>query len=212
MRPVLMRAGAGSPEVSDVPMAYENLLRSVEESAEEKERELRENTHKQVEVIRREAKKLAAELVEHIVRDAENAAEIERNKQLYLANGSVREQALKSREAVFASAFETAAQRLAVLRQSETYPTVFRNLVEETVGAAGGSGFVIHIDPRDADLCTKTLAALNISCEIRTDLSTLGGLAISSPDGRTLLKNTFESRLERVRELRRREIHAVLFG
>ena len=62
-------------------MAYENLLKSVEESAEEKERELRENSQKQADAIRREAKKLAEEVVERTVKEAENAADIERNKQ-----------------------------------------------------------------------------------------------------------------------------------
>ena len=193
-------------------MAYENLLRSVEESAEEKERELRENAHKQAEGIRRDARKLAADLVERIVRDAENAAEIESNKQRYLANGAIREQALKSREKVFESAFETAVQRLMLLRQDENYPAIFRRLVEETIEAAGEGVFVVHVDPRDRDLCTRTLAALNVSCEVRTDLTGMGGLAVSSPDGRITLKNTLESRLERAREHKRREIHAALFG
>jgi V/A-type H+-transporting ATPase subunit E len=193
-------------------MAYENLLRSVEESAGEKERELRGNAQKQADAIRSEAKKLAADVTGLMVRDAENAAEIERNKQLYLAKGSIKEEALRSREKIFESAFEEAAQRLAVLRQDAEYPAVFRSLAEETIGAAGEGAGVIHVDPRDADLCTKTLAALKISCEIRTDITSMGGLAVSSPDGRIVLKNTFESRLERVREHRRREIHAALFG
>jgi len=193
-------------------MAYENLLRSVEESAEEKERELRENAHKQAEGIRRDAKKLATDIVERIVRDAENAAEIERNKQLYLANGAIREQALNSRENVFESAFDTAVQRLTLLRQDENYPAIFRRLVEETIEAAREGAFVVHVDPRDRELCTRTLTALKVSREIRTDLTSMGGLVISSPDGRITLKNTLESRLERVREHKRREIHAVLFG
>jgi len=193
-------------------MAYENLLRSVEESAEEKERELRENAHKQAEGIRRDAKKLATDIVERIVRDAENAAEIERNKQLYLANGAIREQALNSREKVFESAFDTAVQRLTLLRQDENYPAIFRRLVEETIEAAREGAFVVHVDPRDRELCTRTLTALKVSREIRTDLTSMGGLVISSPDGRITLKNTLESRLERVREHKRREIHAVLFG
>jgi vacuolar-type H+-ATPase subunit E/Vma4 len=53
---------------------------------------------------------------------------------------------------------------------------------------------------------------MNVSCEIRTDLSSMGGLSASSPEGQITIKNTVESRLERIRELRRREIHAALFG
>ncbi len=45
-------------------MAYENLLKSVEESAQEKERELRENAQKQADAIRSAAKKQAEEIQE----------------------------------------------------------------------------------------------------------------------------------------------------
>ena len=62
-------------------MPYENLLKSVEESAEEKERELREGAQKQADAIRSEAKKLAEEIQVRTVQEAENAAQIERNKQ-----------------------------------------------------------------------------------------------------------------------------------
>ena len=63
-------------------MPYENLLKSVEESAEEKERELREGAQKQADAIRSEAKKLAEEIQVRTVQEAENAAQIERNKQV----------------------------------------------------------------------------------------------------------------------------------
>jgi len=193
-------------------MAFENLLKSVEESAEEKERELRENAKKQADAIRREAQKLAADLVGRMVHEAEISAEIERNKQLYLANGTLREQALKSREKVFEVAFEAAGQHLFVLRQNKVYPAIFRRLLEETMDAAGAGPAVVHVDPRDLDLCKESLLARKISCEIRTDLTCNGGLTVSSPDGQITLKNTVESRLLRVREHKRREIHAALFG
>lgn len=193
-------------------MAYENLLKSVEESAEEKERESEENAQKQADAIRREAKKLAEEVVERTVREAENAADIERNKQLFLAKGKIKEQALMTREKMFETAFEMAGQRLAVVRQDGKYPGIFRRLLEETISATGEGPFVIHVDPRDFDLCTKMLEAMKVSCEIRTDLPCMGGLSASSPDGHITISNTIESRLERVREHKRREIHATLVG
>ena len=56
------------------------------------------------------------------------------------------------------------------------------------------------------------LEAMKVSCEIRTDLPCMGGLSASSPDGHITISNTIESRLERVREHKRREIHATLVG
>ncbi len=53
----------------DVAMAYETLLKSVEESAEEKERELLQNAQKQADEIRQEARKLAKEVEERLVKE-----------------------------------------------------------------------------------------------------------------------------------------------
>jgi V/A-type H+-transporting ATPase subunit E len=193
-------------------MAYENLLKSVEESALEKERELQKNAKKQADAIRSAAKEQAEEIQGRTIKEAETSAAIERNKQLFLAKGAIKEQALKSREKVFEAAFEAAGQRLNRLRQDDTYPAVFRRLTEETVSAMGETPFVVHVDRRDLDLCKNTLAALKISCEIRTDLECMGGLVASSPDGHITISNTIESRLERVREHKRLEIYAVLAG
>ena len=196
----------------DVAMAYETLLKSVEESAEEKERELLQNAQKQADEIRQEARKLAKEVEERLVKEAEKTAGIERNKQLYLAKGKLKEQALIAREKMFETAFEQAGNRLSSLRQDEKYPSIFRHLCEETIRAIGKGMVVVHIDPRDLDLCKKTLEIVHISCEIHSDLDCIGGLTVSSPDGKITISNTIESRLERVREHKRREIYATLFG
>ena len=193
-------------------MAYENLLKSVEESAQEKERELRAQAQQRADEIRSAAKKQAQEIQERTIQEAEHAAAIERNKQLYLAKGAVKEQALRSREKVFEAAFEAAGPQLARLRQDETYPAVFRRLAEETTSAMGETSFVIHVDKRDLALCRKTLDAMNLSCEILADLECMGGLMASSPDGLATIANTFESRLERVREHKRLEIYKILSG
>lgn len=193
-------------------MPYENLLKSVEESAEEKERELREGAQKQADAIRSEAKKLAEEIQVRTVQEAENAAQIERNKQVVPRESRIREQALLNREKMFEAAFKAAGQRLAGLREDDTYPAIFRRLAEETIRAMGDRPFVIHVDKRDIDLCKKTLATLKSGCEIVPDLECMGGLVASSTEGLIIISNTIESRLERVREHKRLEIHATLSG
>lgn len=193
-------------------MAYENLLKSVEESAQEKERELLEQAKKQAEDIRLSAQKQAKELQELAIKDAEMSAAAERNKQLYLAKGKIKETLLSNRERAFLAAVEMAGRRLKSFRENASYPAIFRRLTEEAVAAIGSGPFVIHIDKRDLALCTATLAAMQLSCGIVPDLDCMGGLTVSSPDGRVTISNTFESRLERVREHKRLEIHAILSG
>jgi len=193
-------------------MAYENLLRSVEESSQERERELRETARVQAEEIRATSRKQALEIQEITIRDAERSAAIERNKQLYLTKGDLKEQALRSREKIFLTAFETAKNQLARLREDKDYPVIFERLTREATGAMGETPFILHVDKRDRDLAVKTIAALGIHCEIRTDIECAGGLVAGSPDGLVTLSNTVESRLERAKEHKRLEIYAILAG
>jgi len=193
-------------------MAYENLLRSVEESSQERERELRETARVQAEEIRATARKQAGEIQEITIRDAERSAAIERNKQLYLTKGDLKEQALRSRETIFLAAFETAKKQLARLRDDKNYPAIFERLAREATGAMGATPSILHVDARDRDLAVTTIAALGIHCEILPDIVCAGGVVASSPDGLVTLSNTVESRLERIKEHKRLEIYAILSG
>ena len=87
-----------------------------------------------------------------------------------------------------------------------------KNSSGRLAGSLEDEAFVVHIDPRDEALCKKTLAALRLSPEIRTDITTSGGVIASLPDNSVVISNTVESRLLRAKELKRKEIHAILTG
>jgi V/A-type H+-transporting ATPase subunit E len=193
-------------------VAYENLLKSVEESAQDRERELREKSQRLAEEIRADAKRESEAIQERSIREAEHSAAVERNKQLYLAKGAIKENALRSREKIFHAAFGDAARQLSRIRQDKQYPAIFERLAREAAGVMGTAKFRIHIDRRDLDLCTTTLARLGIQCEVLPDIESDGGLVVSSPDGLVVISNTVESRLERIKEHKRLEIYALLFG
>ncbi len=131
---------------------------------------------------------------------------------MYLTKGEIKEQALRKRETIFTAAFDQAGQRLSALRQDPKYPVIFEKLAREATGAMSDRPFLVHVDKRDEELCRKTLAAMNIRCDVLTDLQCMGGLVVSSPDGLITISNTIESRLERIREHKKLEIHALLSG
>jgi V/A-type H+/Na+-transporting ATPase subunit E len=193
-------------------MAYEDLLKSVEESAHEKEQELRNREAVAVDEIRARAKKQAGAIRQAHLEEADKSITAERNKLLFLTKAENKELLIKVRETAFERAFIGAEARLSALRSDPEYPSVFENLLKEAAGSLGDEAFVISIDPRDETLCRKTLAALNLSCEIRSDITTAGGVVASLPDHSVVISNTVESRLQRAKELRRKEIHAILTG
>jgi V/A-type H+-transporting ATPase subunit E len=193
-------------------MAYENLLKSVEESAQEKERELREKARSAVQLISEDAKNQVTVIQQSLLAEAKRAATIEKNKLIYLTKGENKEKLIKTKEAIFSTAFGDAEQRLSHVRKDPKYPDILKNLTREAVGALGGETFRIHIDKRDEKLIKKILSELHLSGEVIADLSCAGGLVVTTQNESVKISNTLESRLERVKEQKKLEIYTVLYG
>jgi V/A-type H+/Na+-transporting ATPase subunit E len=193
-------------------MAFEDLLKSVEESAQEKEQELRNTSAAAAGEIRERARKQADAIHKGHIDEANKSITTERNKLLYLAKAENKEQIIHVRETAFENAFREAESRLAGLRSDPKYPVVFEKLLKEAAGAVGNEMFTVHVDPKDEALCKKTLSGLKLTGTVSPDLTTNGGVVVSLPGDSVVISNTVESRLLRARELRRIEIHAILSG
>jgi V/A-type H+-transporting ATPase subunit E len=193
-------------------VAYENLLRSVDESAQERERELLENARVAVETVKKKAREQAEQIRQSQISDAEKSAIAERNKLIYVAGSENKALLIKIREQLFSAAFNEARLRLSHVRNRPEYPEIFNKLTVDAAGALGADTFHVHVDKRDEGLCRKTLAALNLHAEIIPDLDSAGGLVACLPDRSVIITNTVESRLERAQDLKKREIYLILSG
>jgi V/A-type H+-transporting ATPase subunit E len=196
-------------------MAYENLLKSVEESAQEKERELLDKARSDVQAISEETKNQAAARQKSILEEAKSAVAVEKNKLMYLTKGENKEKLINTKERVFAAAFAEAEQSLSQIRKDPKYPVILKNLAHEALGALGtlgGEKILVHVDKQDEHLMKGILPDLNSSGKVKTDIQTAGGLVVSTPDGSVNISNTIESRLERAKEQKKLQIYTVLFG
>jgi V/A-type H+-transporting ATPase subunit E len=193
-------------------MAYEDLLKSVEESAVEQERELQRKAAVAIEEIKARAKKQAEAVRQAHTEGAGKSLVAERNKQLYITKAESKELLIKTRESAFERAFAAAEARLKDLRADPEYPRIFEKLLREAATALGAEAFAVHVDPKDEALCRKTLAALQISGEILPDLQSAGGVILSLPGNAVVISNTVETRLLRAKEHNRHMVHAILSG
>ncbi len=193
-------------------MAYENLLKSVEESAQEKERELREKARNTIREISNDTKKQEAAIQGSLLAEAKKAALIEKNKLIYLTKNENKKNLINTKETIFLNAFREAEQRLSTMRNNPDYPAIFKKLTREAVETLGGEKFRIHVDKQDELLVKKILAELNLSGEVHADLECAGGLVAGTLNESVKISNTFESRLERAKEQKKLEVYAALFG
>lgn len=193
-------------------MAYENLLKSVEESAQERERELREKARYTVQSVSEETKSQAAVIQQALFDEVMKRIAVEKNKLIYITKGENKEKLIKAKESVFTAAAVRAEERLSQIRKDPKYPDILKKFAREAFSALGGESVIVHIDKQDEHIIKGILSDLHLSGEIIGDLRSAGGVVVSTPNDSIKISNTIESRLERVKEHKKLQIYTVLFG
>lgn len=174
-------------------MALEDLLTALEADADAETERLRAESDAEasriVESAQLEARELERAAFRAIEADVARALERRRAEARLAAAARLRE----AYEECVATLQGALRDRLGALRETETYPAVFRALVEESL-AALPSASTLRVDRRDAQLARRLLAELDVRLELEPELDTIGGVEVVADDGRTVL-NTLEERL-----------------
>ncbi|HSQ22404.1 MAG TPA: V-type ATP synthase subunit E, partial [Coriobacteriia bacterium] len=105
--------------------------------------------------------------------------------------------------------FADAAGKLGALRGTAQYEAVLAALVAEAVKGVEGA-CVLHVAPADEAMAKKAVDGVDATCSVSPDLESIGGVVVSYDDGRVVRRNTFESRLEKVRGLAQAKVAEVL--
>ncbi len=193
-------------------MEYENLMKSMEASADEKRDELINKARESAGKIEEEARVRADEIVKGHIARASRALEIDKNRFLFEAGSKARSESAAVRHELFSRAFDIAEERLSTIREQNGYGDFFRSAMTEAIDALGEKVFVLHIDPRDEQLCRRLMGPLGIECAVKADISCAGGLNVSTPDDRIVIFNSVESRLKSARERCKLDVFSTLFG
>lgn len=106
---------------------------------------------------------------------------------------------MKAREAIVQQARDGAVVQMGALREREDYRDLLAALLDEALAALPGEDVVVRVDPRDRDLIALLLAELRPGAPIDVEaaLDTWGGVEVASADGRIIVRNALETRLER---------------
>ncbi len=193
-------------------MAYETLIKEVEECSVEEIRKVTDKADKTVLEIRDEAEEKVTMVKEQHQANIKKLLEIEKIKLLYDARAQNKIKTINEKRKIFQRAFLKAQEYLADIRDTDGYEVLFSKLVHEVFHTLKEEQPKLHVDKRDEELCRKISAGLPGNCEIIPDLDCAGGLNISTADGRIIVSNTIESRLDNAREVLKLEIFSTLYG
>jgi len=193
-------------------MAYEDLIKSIESTAEEKKLEVIQSAEREVEAIIREAETESSAIHAQYLKKAERDLILESNRQKFLARQEVKTEINAVRLKLIDDAFALAKDSLSSIRSDSSYPALFEQLAQEVITALVGEEIVLHIDPADSVICMNVIKKLGADCEVMQDITTSGGLSGSSEDGKIRADNTLECRLEKIRSLSTLEITSLILG
>jgi len=193
-------------------MSIEQLIESVEVSAEERITELREKAYRQSVEIRNEAEGKDGAIKQKHLDAVKKSVEVERNKSIAKIKDETRMQITRTKDEVYKKAFFEAQKILSSVRARADYENNFRKMLQEVVLELEREDIQLHIDKRDENLCKKVLSELNLHCEVVTDITCAGGLNASTKDGKFIAFNTIESRFEKAKALLKPEIFTMLYG
>ncbi len=189
-----------------------DLMRSMDEGVEEKKAEIRQKASEAAKAIRCDARSRAAEIRKSRMDKAVAAAGTGRNHALYATKNELNKEMTVLKYGLFDRAFAEAGRALADFRSGEGYAGSYRQLVAEALAGLGDVDAMLHVDPRDRELCLKVTGEAGMRCEVAPDLRSAGGLTASTRDGMVVVSNTVESRLEKAKDNLKLDIFAALFG
>lgn len=190
-------------------MAIEDIFRALEEQADQEIEQILRTAKLQAKTIEQEAREEADRITQARIAAVEETTRARAAKTVNAARLESRRDLAAVRDEAVDRVFSEAAKRLAALRGTPEYERIFRKLAEEALAGVEGE-CELRVAPADEALARAVAAELGVDCTVAPTLDTAGGLEVASHGGRVVRKNTFESRLAKVRGLAQAKVAEVL--
>jgi vacuolar-type H+-ATPase subunit E/Vma4 len=182
-------------------MALADILAAMEAQVDAEIHQIEEQTAATIAQIRAAAENEARLRRERHHRAVLVQIENERAQRLNRARLAALRATSRAREQFFVDALARAQALLAGARNDPCYPAVLRALAEEALGQLDGEAR-LRADPRDEPL----LHALFPQVQIAADLETWGGVEARTLDGRIVVVDTLEARLDQAQDMLRQAL------
>jgi vacuolar-type H+-ATPase subunit E/Vma4 len=180
-------------------MSLQPILEKIRATGESQIQEIEKDAQAKSNEILARARMEAEQVEEDACADTSSPAVAERARIIHRARLESLHIVGTVRENLVDTAISRMREQLATSRSDSAYPTVLRALVEESLtqlNASEGKGnFQLLADPRDKKLLDKILKDLKLNTLVRYELNCWGGVTAQSEDGRVVVINTLEARL-----------------
>ncbi|MRS12692.1 MAG: hypothetical protein EG823_06435 [Actinobacteria bacterium] len=190
-------------------MAIEDIFKALEEQADSEVNQILHVATVQADSVEHEARDEAERITAARIDAADHAVRTKATKAVNAARLQVRRDLAAVRDSAVDAVFGEAAKRLAAMRGTAEYERVFAALAKEALAEVDAE-CEIQVASADAALAKKVAGGIGVNATVSPTLDSIGGLVVSTHDGRVVFRNTFESRLMKARSLAGAKIAEVL--
>jgi len=187
------------------------LLEALAKEAQEEQQTLLAQARAEAQEIIEKAHREARELKEARLAVAKSEVASERLRVLGGANLKAADLLLRTKEALLAEAFEDALVELGKRMEGRDGDRLLLKLIEEVLPDLG-EAFALEVSLEDLGVVQAFLKERNLQAEVRANAEVRHGAKLVSGDGRLVILNTFDARMERASTRLRVEVGKLLFN
>ncbi len=203
--------------MTNISRGLSNIAREILEDAQKEAEALLLKAGSEGKNILNEAKAEAERKYAAVMNKNQEDLEIKKQEIANSLDVETRNEMLNAREKLVEQVFAKAQDRLKEYASSDNYLNCLSELISETTRRISSDKLMVKLNKRDQQrLGEKQLQALSKKLKVelvKSDelIDSVGGVIVSTFDGRIVMNNTFESRLEMLKPVLRGNVAKMLF-
>jgi len=203
--------------LASIKRGLKSIAKEILESAEKEAEALILRAEAQAEKILEEARKEAERRYNSIIRESRERMKAEEMQLNSIFELEAKNKLLKVKEELIKEVYDETLNRLREYVLTEDYVNCLLRLISEASGRIPSGELEIRLNERDySGITEKHLLDLSKNIGVKLIKSEkrircIGGVVVASPDGKIVIDNTFENRLNSLKGSLRAKIAKILF-
>lgn len=207
----------------EISESTEKIRRKIISDAEEKAEKIKAEAREKTEEILKEAEERAKEMKEKELEKIKQRTEETRQQDIAEKKVDYHRRVQNYKSELIDDTFDKVQEKLRDYVKKPAYQETLSDLIIEAGTTLGGGNLVIQLNEADKkrmsedqleriseEITEKTHTETEITVEEDT-INTIGGAIVTLSDQKATIDNTFEARLERVKETGKPEVETILF-
>jgi len=203
--------------MSNISRGLASITKEILEDAERDARNIISRAEAEAERILKHAKEEAERRYEEIIKKGKERIKDKKRQAISLFELETKNNLLEAKEEIIEEVYDEAIKRLRQYTLTEEYTNCIFRLMREASRQINSDALIIRLNERDHQILTKKrLDELSRKLGVKIiksdeKINCIGGVVVTSLDGKIIVDNTFENRLRILKDSLRTKIAKILF-